>query len=347
LADLGYRAVVVVGLTRGGTYVLARSRRRSTVVGSTAEQRALDQAPVSLFPLTRRHRRLLEALGLTTLASVLKVPPGELARRLGPELGAALRQLEALTHVPLQSSLPVEPLCRIRRLETPVADRRVLLSLVEAPLESGLAVLVHQAQQMAELRLILVLESRELVSEVLRPAEPTTNYGLILKLLSLRLDQCVLPTPVTELRLAFEAVGIPPVTGDLFDIAPPRALGRGAEALALIRAQWGNASVVKAVLVDSHIPDQSFRWEPVETLVPPMPPLARGADTAVRRIRWKQGGEGTPSGQRVGPSLRLRVVSERNPLDREYWFLRTRRREVVWVSWDRLSQSSRWEGVVD
>jgi len=347
LADLGYRAVVVVGLTRGGTYVLARSRRRSTVVGPSAEQWALDQAPISLFPLTRRHRRLLEALGLTTLASVLKVPPGDLARRLGPELGVALRQLEALAHVPLQSSLPAEPLCRVRRLETPVADRRVLRSLLEAPLESGLAALVQQAKQMAELRLILVLESHELVPEVLRPAEPTTNLGLILKLLSLRLDQCVLPTPVTELRLAFEAVPLPPATGDLFEVCPPRALGRGAEALALLRAQWGNDSVVKAVLVDSHVPDQAFRWEPIETLVPPIHQPPRGTGTAVRRIRWRGGVEGNPCGQRLGPSLLLRVVSGPQVQEREYWFLRTRRREVVWVSWDRMSQSSRWEGVID
>lgn len=346
VAALGYRATVVVGLTRGGTYVLARSRR-STVVSAEAEQRALAQAPITLFPLGRRHQRLLETLGLTTLASVLTIPPGEVARRFGPELGKTLRQLDALVHLPLQSRLPVEPLFRSRSLESPLADRRVLVSLLEAPLQSGLAVLVREAKLLAELRVVFVLESKDLVSEVLRPAEPTTNEGLLLKLLDLRLAQTEFSTPVTEVRLVFLSVALPASTGDLFATPSARVLGRGAEALALIRAQWGNNSVVRAVLVDSHIPDQSFRWEPVVTLAPPVPPRPAGMTTAVRRIRRKEGPDGNPSGQRVGLPLHLRVVSGRAPIDKEYWFLRTRRREVVWVSWDLLSQVSRWEGVVD
>jgi len=350
LAEKRYKAVVVVGLTRGGTYVLARSRRRSTVLGSwDAEKRAMEAAPLSIFPLSLRHRRLLEKLGVKTLAALVRIPVDELGRRFGPELVADLQRLQAYTNLPLQSSPKVEPWGSTLRLEAPVVDRQAFVPLLKGPLEEGLERLRKRARLLAELRLVFVLESGEFVCEVLRPAEPTTNCGTVIRLLDLRLSRSEWSTAVVEIRMVFQDVAAPTPSGELF--APPLARDprRGAEAIALIRAQWGNGAVVRPVLADSHISELSYRWEAVESLVPPQPGTPRTTfPTAVRRVGlgapWAQG---NPAGQRLGGPCRLRVVSDGSVLDKEYWFLRNPRHEVAWVSWDRVNHLAGWEGMVD
>jgi len=350
LAGRRYRGVVVIGLTRGGTYVVARTRKRSAVVHTLeAEQRALREAPLSLFPLTVRNRRLLDRLGITTLSALEALPADEVSRRFGPELIRELRQLEAWTQLPLQPPEGPEEIVRARRLEAPVSDRQALLPLLEEPLHSGLERLVQRGRLLAELQLVFVLESHGLVCERLRPAEPTTDQKTLLRLLELRLARLGFPTGVIEFRLTFHHVGLPAGSGELF--APPihRDGRKGAEAIAVIQAQWGNDAVVRPVLVDSHVPELSFRWEPVETLVVPAPerpstPLC----TAVRRIDFA-GGEtrANPAGERLGRALRLKVTSGLSRVDKDYWFLRNGRQEVAWVSWDRLTSAARWEGMVD
>lgn len=347
LAEAGYRTVVVVGLTRGGTYVLAKGRRRSTVIRSAeAEQRALDQAPLSIFPLAPRYRRLLTALGLKTLTAVLKIPAEELSRRFGPDLIQDLRRLELFSRLPLQSEAPPAALILSRRLEPPVADFQALLPLLEAPLQQGLDQLAKRARLLSELRLVFLLESHDLISEVIRPAEPTASLKTLRRLIDLRLARCAFSSSVAEIRLAFEEVPLPAFSGELFVPPTVRDPRRGAEALALIRARWGNSSVVRAVLADSHIPDQSFRWVEADHVSSPRPGRIPPRAAAVRRVPWKGPLDGNPAGRRMGSPCRLRVTAG-NPIDREYWFLRTLRGEVAWVSWDRLNGRSRWEGVVD
>jgi protein ImuB len=350
LAGLRYRAVVVVGLTRGGTYVLARSRRRSTVVRSReAEVRALEAAPLSIFPLTARHRRILAQLGVKSLSGVLALPAEELARRFGPELVRDLRVLADDTRLPLQQTEAAEPWSRVRRLEPPVSDRQALVPLVEEPLVEGLDELRRRGRLLAELRVVLVLESGSLVTEVLRPAEPTTRRDTLVRLLELRLARCELPEPVAELRLGLVDVAAPTGSGELF--APPRLRDprKGAEALALIRAHWGNAAVVRPVPADSHIPELSYRWEEADRVLEPVlrPPVVPFA-TAVRRVALgPRRHDRNPAGRRLGASCRLRVSAGSVAVDKEYWFLRNTRGEVAWVSWDKQTQKPGWEGTVD
>jgi len=350
LAEKRYKAVVVIGLTRGGTYVLARSRRRSVVLQSwAAERRAMESAPLSIFPLSLRHRRLLDTLGVKTLAALARISAEELGRRFGPDLVRDLQRLQGYTNLPLQSSAPTTPWTCTLRLEVPLTDRQAFVPLLEEPLGDGLEGLKRRARLLAELRLVFVLESRELVCEVLRPAEPTTNRSLLLKLLDLRLSRCEFPSGVVEIRLAFQDVAAPTPSGELFAPPLPRDLRRGSEAIALIRAQWGNGAVVRPVLTDSHVPDRSYRWDEVESLMPPRPGAPRTSfPTAVRRVGWGAGWiQGNPAGQRLGGACRLRVVSEGTVLEKEYCFLRTPRREVAWVSWDRENHRAEWEGMVD
>jgi hypothetical protein len=258
-----------------------------------------------------------------------------------------LRALEALNSVPLQGVAESDQVVLRRRLEPGVTDRAALAALLVEPLEEGLANLSRRGRLLSELHLVFVLESGTPISEVFRPAEPTLHSGVLVKLLSLRLDKCEWAEAVVELRLAFSEVPLPPSSGELFAAETQRDLRRGGEALALVRARWGNGAVVRARLTDSHVPERSFLWEPLERLSLPRPEETGKDLSAVRRIpRPGNAPSGNPSGQRLGRSCRLKVLGPQ-PVDKEYWFLRNRRREVAWVSWDRLAGQPCWEGMVD
>ncbi len=350
LCQKRYQAVIVVGFTREGTYVLARSRRSTVVLTRQAEKKNLDRAPVSVFPLPQRTRRLLERLGIKTLTALARIPAPEILKRFGPEILRDLRQMESLAALPLQASEPEPSSLFSRRLETAVSDRLRLLPVLEELLREGLLPLPRKARVVAELRIVFVLEDLRLVSELLRPAEPTANAASLLRLIELRLSHCEFPTGVTEVRLVLEDVGLPPQTMELF--APPvvRDLRRGDQAIALIRAKLGNQAVVRAVLLDSHVPELSFRWDPAEQLRAPgalkKPPL----QTAVRRIFLDPPKKSAlAAGLRLAGPFLLQVAGggALRRTDKEYWFLRSRRKEVQWVSRDQLSGLPRLEGLVD
>lgn len=343
-----YRAVVVVGCTRGGTYVGAR-KRRSTVLGSAAaEARLLARAPLSVFPLPLRARRLLERLKLSTLQALLAVPAEDLVRRFGPELTRELRALAALDRLPLQGTEVPPPALRSVRLEPPVGDREALVPLLSGPLRAGLDDLARRGRLLTELRVVFVLEEGDLLTEVLRPAEPTRHLPSVLRLLVLRLERLSFPGAVEELRLGLSDGPEAPRSGELFEAPRPRELARGAEALALIRARWGNAAVVRPVLVDSHVPGEAYRWDEVDRLRPPAPRATGGPEpTAVRRVPLAPPAGGGGPGRRLAGPYRLRVSGGPGATDKEYWFLQGSRREVRWVSWDRQTGGTALEGLVD
>ena len=338
-----------MGFTRQGTYVVARSRGRSTLIRSPeAEERLAQGAPLAVFPLALKTRRLLEKLGIRTLKALSSLATAELSSRFGPELIRDFRQLEALGAVPLQNENEAPPLTVSARLEVPVSDHARLLPVLERLLAQAVGLLAPQGRLVSELRLVFILESGALVTELLRPAEPTGHFATVVRLADFRLSRLEFAEPIAELRVGVADVKAPASTGELF--APPvvRDGRRGAEALALIRAQWGNDAVVRPVLADDHAPELSYRWEPMAHLTPPVLSAAVPTQTAVRRVLWSGPARDNPSGTRLcGPFvLQVAPVGPRPAIDREYWVLRNRG-EVLWVSRNRQTAQPALEGWVD
>jgi len=347
LGRLGFRAVVIIGSTRLGTYILTRTRRRSTVVRTPeAERAAIDGAPLTAFPLGLRQRRLLDTLGVTTWGELTALPADDWERRLGPLL-SPVRQLQSWDTVPLQPLAEAPDQTVSKTLEAPVSDRPSLLIILETLLEEVLAPLVRFGRRVSELRTVFVLESGAQEAEVLRPAEPTARVKPLAKLLDLRLQKLVLTEGVVQIRLHWEQVGIGPQAGDWFE-TPGRDAGAGDQALALVQARWGNEAAVHPVLADSAWPNRAFVWAPWEGLRPPrLRTRVLEAATAVRRI-WVQGPRpGGPAGRRRAGPFRFREATDTKPLERDDWLLEGTRGEVAWVSWDPGAGVASWEGVVD
>jgi protein ImuB len=321
---------------------------------------------LSEVPLEARHRRLLEKLGIRRFGQLAALSPDDLARRFGSELVQALQTFQAFNVLPLQ---PVhrDPAPGVGcQLEAPVSDRSLLLPVIRDLLTPVLERLLREGRLLAELRLEFALETwassvtpARLV-EVLRPAAPTNDPKGWNKLVDLRLSQGEFPAAVLEVHLTFSEVDPPPGSGELFAAPQSRDLHRGAQALALIRAQWGNDSVVRPLLLESHLPEGSFRWEEIGLLRPPKrkAPAAMLENhalempvpvSAIRRVfRPLARRAGPCAGERLAGPYRLsQPTCNGVAVDREYWFLRTKSLEVQWVAYNRLTSTSELTGMVD
>jgi protein ImuB len=323
LAGLGYRVDLVIGWSRRGSYVLARSWRRSAVVASAAsEGRAVAASPVAALPLLWPVRDLLEKIRVRTVAELDGIPRGELTRRLGRD---ALADLEALNDVrPLQPVPLAATTVQERHWDDGVSDLAGLEEVLWELLRNVLDRLRPRAHLVEELTFMLQGEDGER-AEVLKPAQATSNPRVWRRLLELRLASVALTSPVTGVTLDTVSVPPPPPAADLFD-RPPRDLKRGAKALALIRARWGNDSVVRAALADSHVPEQSFVWQPAGTLETPKPGPTR--EGTVRRI-FDQPVPEVRGSVLAGPF----IAQDAGSAMRRYWFVAAED-QVLWMRQD-------------
>ncbi|NNM53285.1 MAG: hypothetical protein HKM05_01000 [Spirochaetales bacterium] len=337
-----YRAHFAIGSSRGGTFVLARTQQESLTKSATEERRAWNLASLALLPLSPTDRRRMKRLGIRSLGDLAKLNPAELLRRFDPALVSVLNEMSTTDNLPLQPIALERPKLVRCRFEPAESQVERMLQAIVTLLEPELERLRHRGQLMSELKLLFVAES-SLEPEVLRPATPSSELKLWKRFLNLRLAEKEFSSAITEVRLLWSEAPLPSVSEDLF-LVPDRDLKKGEQALALIRAKWGNACVLHAVPADSHVPELSFRWEPVEKLSPPNPQEPQ-AKASVRRL-FRSPQPGDPAGRPISPPLRLTQTLASVTIDREYFFLR-HGRQIVWITKDLKTNETTILGVLD
>ena len=199
---------------------------------------------------------------MRTVGQFVCLPPGETERRLGREAGL-LRQL-----ILSDDPLPIQPLvlkekvaCR-RRLDTPLVDLALLVPHIGELLETEAARVREERAVISGLTLILRTEDGEESSDLIRPAAPTLNTAVLLRLVQLRLSERRLASGVQDIEIRCARVRPSRKQEELF-CSRSRDLQAGARAFAAIRARFGNGAVAFARLDDSHLPEHSFRWAPL------------------------------------------------------------------------------------
>jgi len=207
------------------------------------------------------------------------------------------------------------------------------------------------AEALAELELRLRLDGAREREEHIRPAAPTLDATQVLDLVRLRLEGEASSAGVVEVELTARGVLATREQLQLAAARPRRDLRAGERALARLRAEFGSGAVVRARLVDGHLPEASFAWEPVDrialpksrdvvtrTLVrrifqtpAPLPPGLRDFRRDGWLVRGREDGLVT---RLYGPY----VVSggwRAREAHREYYFAETRRGNLLWLYYDR------------
>ncbi len=351
LAAEGFRANVVVGFTRYGTYATARSRAHSVVLASREEERALvRRSPISILPLPQRTRATLRKLEIRTVGQFVSLPEGEIIRRFGKEAGVLWRAILSDDPLPVQAHAISEPVSSQRHLDAPLSDLNLLVPHIHELLEVEAERAEAARSVIAALTLVLRTEDGEVTTDLVRPAAPTLQTALLARLILLRLSARQFSSGVEDIEIHAARTQPSRAQVELFSVRG-RDLQAGARTFAALRARFGNDAVQYAELHDSYLPERSFSWVSMQRPVLPGRQPAQRL-TAVRRILFSP--RQAPQAQVTGAARDPFVVSgswwgmeKRDaPYHRAYSF-QVCAGGVLWTFLDRLTDTSWVQGAVD
>ncbi|HEU4343683.1 MAG TPA: DNA polymerase Y family protein, partial [Candidatus Binatia bacterium] len=263
----GFHANLALGFTRFGTYAVAKTKPGITIFSDIPEEKkAAQKIPLDRLDLDADFRDALLKLGIKTIGALLSLPPGALRERFGPKAHHLYRVVAGDLRTPLNPCEREEPPFQRRLLDDPESDTTRLLFLLKQLLHPILATLAARAQALASLSVAFLIDRNGWLREQIRPAAPTLETAQIIDLLRLRLESMNFPAGVVEIELLADSCAATAEQLRLFAEGPTRDVEAANRALARLRAEFGDDSVVQAKLTDGHLPEARFAWEPLSRI---------------------------------------------------------------------------------
>jgi protein ImuB len=352
---------VVLGWRRASLLALARAGRGARVLaGPDEERREADHAPLERLGVSLELRRTLRALGIDTVGRLRALPGGGVRKRLGEEAAALHDFVCGRTWAPLRPRIPCAPVRAEIPVDPPDDDRTRLLFAIKGALHGLVRTLRSRSEGIRALEIGLRLDHAPAHEERIETAAPTLDVARLIDLVRLRLSSAELAAPVELVEIDVESRPVRPAQIAVLGGPPRRDPATAMAALARVKAALGAASVARARLVDAHLPEARFRWEPVAEIAPPRPaepggplPLVRALLTAPRplpdpprheRERWL-GRHGAVVAMH-GPD-RVAAGWWSRPMHRDYFLIETRTGEILWAFLDRAERAWYLHGSVD
>jgi len=298
---LGVMACVAMSSNFHAAICNARGRPTQTaVIPPGVEGIALAPLPIEVLDLSVEHAEIFSLWGIHTLGALAALPEKELVARLGQE-GKRLRQLACgeLPHL----FVPREPEFRLEErmdLDAPVELLESLLFVVSVMLEQLVLRATARVLALASVTVTLASEGGGTHARTVRPALPSNDRQMWLKLLHLDLEAHPPDAAVVGIALSAEPGSTSKVQLGLFSPQLPEPM-RLDVTLARIRAIVGEDCVGRPVLTDTHRPD-AFRVEPFSIVEGKgsgvVSERVEGATSAMRQIRPAERVAMTLRGQR-------------------------------------------------
>jgi len=241
------------------SYVRGSSSRIAFIAPGN-EGPALAPLPLKVLDVSSQHAETFALWGIRTLGALAVLPEKELIARIGQE-GRRLRQLARgeLPHhfVPYEAAFELQ---EWMELDTPVEQLDSLLFVLGVMLEQLTLRASARVLALASVTITLSLEGSPTHVRAVRPALPTNDRPLWLKLLQLDLEAHPPQAAIVAVTLAAEPGSTSKVQLGLFSPQLPEPM-RLDVTLARIRALVGDECVGSPVLRDTNQPD-GFRVEP-------------------------------------------------------------------------------------
>lgn len=374
VAALELAGAVVVGFSRFATCALARALGHGLVIDAATPQAtpapprvqvlardADERAAVCAVPLDRlgidpRLRDELARLSVTTLGGLVRLPGGGILERFGTAAHRLYQRAAGEGWDPLAPEPPPEAPDEQIFLDDPERDAERLVFAAKGPLDRLLVRLADKRRALVALHLELQLQhavgQHERRVDCIRPAAPTLDGRSLLNLVRLRLEHQPPAAGVIAVRVWADDT---PATREqlaLFAERPRRDLRAADAAVARLRAELGDDSVVRAVLRDGHLPEAQFGWARLDHVIAPRPRRDRPR-LLVRRIltRPRPLPPPSPHPRDDGWTLDLpygAVTHVAGPyivsggwwageVHREYHVAETRRGDCLWIFRDRAN----------
>jgi protein ImuB len=260
---LGVSARATVSSNHHAAVSLAKglSPRTAVKIIPTGEEAiTLAPLPLTVLDLTDDRAETFSLWGIRTLGMLADLPEKELIARMGEE-GKRLRLLARgeLPHL-FQPTEPAFTLEERMELDSPVEMLHSLLFVVGMMLDQLILRAKARVLALASVSVVLTLEGKEPHTRTVRPALPTNDKQLWVKLIHLDLEAHPPHAALLSLILSAEPGNTSKVQLGLFSPQLPEPM-RLDFTLARIRAIVGDECVGRAVLTDTH-QQNSFRMGP-------------------------------------------------------------------------------------
>jgi protein ImuB len=230
------------------------------VIPPGEESAALAALPLTVLGLTEKQAETFSLWGISNLGMLAALPEKELISRIG-QSGKRLRQL-ARGEAP-HLFQPVEPAFMLQErmeLDSPVEILDALMFVANLMLEQLILRATARVLALASVSIALTLEGGATHARTVRPALPTNDRKLWIKLLHLDLEAHPPQAAILAVTLDAEPGSTSRVQLGLFSPQLPEP-SRLDVTLARIRGIVGDENVGRAVLTDTHQLD-GFRMEP-------------------------------------------------------------------------------------
>jgi protein ImuB len=260
------------------------SSTRITLIEPGTESTALAPLPLKVLDISSEQAETFGLWGIRTLGDFAALPEKELISRIGQE-GRRLRQLARgeLPHhfVPYEAKVELE---ERMELDTPVEELERLLFVVNVMLEQLILRVTARVLALASITITLALGGTVIHTRTVRPAVPTNDRPLWLKLLQLDLEAHPPQAAIVAVTLTAEPGSTSKVQLGLFSPQLPEPM-RLDVTLARIRALVGDDCVGSPVLRDTNQPD-GFHVAPFKVpSVHNSSSAAVSSSTAMRQLR--------------------------------------------------------------
>lgn len=254
------------------------------VIPPGEEKEALARLPLQVLDLTEEQAETFSLWGIRTLGALAALPEQELIARMG-QSGKSLLQLACGERPHLFQ--PFEPdfaLMERMELDSPLENLDALLFIVNLLLDQLIVRSTARALALASVSVALKLQGGAMHTRTVRPALPTSDRQLWLKLMHLDLEAHPPQDAIIAVVLDAEPGTTAQVQLGLFSPQLPEP-SRLEVTLARIRALVGEQNVGRAVLEDTHRPE-GFHLEPFEVATAQAKAVAPvSTRPGVRRIR--------------------------------------------------------------
>ncbi len=280
----GLRAVPVVGFSRFGTWAVARTRRRVTVLASNKQERmACNNVQLRRLPIPARVLQQLEHLAVSTIGDLVRLPATGVRDRYGDQVWQIYREARGEIRRPLRGQVLPVPARRRQYLDDAETNQERLLFLIKRLLHNIITELEAQQELVCRLHLVFVLEDGQRVQDTIQPAVPTWCRRTLLDLIRLRLASIPVRSGIVELTMTADSEPVSPRNRDLLERHKQRDQDAAQRAMARVRAEFGAEAVLQPRLRPGHLPEARVTWEPFSELNPPRAQVVQ-QPSLVRRV---------------------------------------------------------------
>ena len=251
LRSAGFPAGIGAAPNAEAALMLARSGEKVVCVDRDSVRGKLARLSISLLPCEAKTLAVLSRWGIRTLGELAALPETALISRLGQQG----RRLQLLSRGEADHLLVPEEaeftLSETTALDSPLELLDSLLFVLSPMLEAMLRKATDRAYALRSLQLTLQLERGEPHSIAVRPATPTQNRELLLKLLNLELQAHPPPAGIVSVTLDAEPTQPQTAQRGLFQAQFPDP-DKLELLLARLRSIAGESNVGSPQLQNSH-----------------------------------------------------------------------------------------------